>query len=79
MEPQLEIPDNIFLWSSSATPTDALRWRVNYRDALKMATQDILPNRPGRSFEREACHDDQSPTNSKTKTKNVGSRTRFVK
>ena len=44
---------NIFLWSSSATPTDAPRWRVKYRDALKMATQDILPNRPGRSFERE--------------------------
>ena len=44
---------NIFLWSSSATPTDATRWRAKYRDALKMATQDILPNRPGRSFERE--------------------------
>ncbi len=44
---------NIFLWSSSATPTDAPRWRVKYRDALKMATQEILPNRPGRSFERE--------------------------
>ena len=44
---------NIFLWSPSAMPSDAPRWRVKYRDALKQATQDKLPNRPGRSFERE--------------------------
>ena len=44
---------NIFLWSTSAAPSDAPGWRAKYRDALKMATQDKLPNRPGRSFERE--------------------------
>jgi hypothetical protein len=42
---------NIFLWSSSAT--DAPRWRAKYIQALTIATQDKLPNRPGRSFERE--------------------------
>ena len=42
---------NIFLWSSSAS--DASQWRSQYRKALIIATQDKLPNRPGRSFERE--------------------------
>ena len=42
---------HIFLWSSSAT--DAPQWRAQYRKALTIATQDKLPNRPGRSFERE--------------------------
>ena len=42
---------NIFLWSSSAS--DAPRWRDKYRQALLIATPDKLPNRPGRSFERE--------------------------
>ena len=44
---------HIFLWSSSATPTDAAGWRAKYRQALTIATHDKLPNRPGRSFERE--------------------------
>ena len=43
---------NIFLWSSQAK--DSSGWRAKYRQALQMATQDKLPNRPGRSFEREA-------------------------
>ena len=43
---------NIFLWSSQAK--DASGWRAKYRQALLMATQDKLPNRPGRSFAREA-------------------------
>ena len=44
---------NVFLWSSSATTTDAPHWRLKYRHALQIATHDQLPNRPGRSFERE--------------------------
>lgn len=43
---------NIFLWSSQAR--DSSGWRAKYRQALLMATQDKLPNRPGRSFVREA-------------------------
>ena len=43
---------NIFLWSSHAR--DSAGWRAQYRQALLIATQDKLPNRPGRSFEREA-------------------------
>lgn len=43
---------NIFLWSSQAR--DSSGWRAKYRQALLMATQDKLPNRPGRSFQREA-------------------------
>lgn len=43
---------NIFLWSSQAK--DSSGWRAKYRQALRIATQDKLPNRPGRSFEREA-------------------------
>ena len=43
---------NIFRWSSQAK--DASGWRAKYRPALLIATQDKLPNRPGRSFEREA-------------------------
>ncbi|MCX7417989.1 MAG: IS4 family transposase, partial [Planctomycetia bacterium] len=42
---------HIFLWSSQAK--DASGWRAKYRQALLMATQDKLPNRPGRSFARE--------------------------
>lgn len=42
---------NIFLWSSQAK--DSSGWRAKYRQALLMATQDKLPNRPGRSFARE--------------------------
>lgn len=42
---------NIFLWSSQAK--DSSGWRAKYRQALIIATQDKLPNRPGRSFERE--------------------------
>ena len=44
---------NIFLWSSSATLTDAAGWRAKYRQALTIAAHDKLPNRPGRSFKRE--------------------------
>lgn len=44
---------NIFLWSSSASPTDAPSWRAKYQQALTIAAHDKLPNRPGRSFERE--------------------------
>lgn len=43
---------HIFLWSSQAK--DSSGWRAKYRQALLIATQDKLPNRPGRSFEREA-------------------------
>lgn len=43
---------HIFLWSSQAK--HASGWRAKYRQALLMATQDKLPHRPGRSFEREA-------------------------
>ena len=43
---------HIFLWSSQAQ--DASGWRAKYRPALRMATQDKLPHRPGRSFKREA-------------------------
>ena len=42
---------HIFLWSSQAK--DSSGWRAKYRQALLIATQDKLPNRPGRSFERE--------------------------
>ena len=34
--------------------TDAANWRAAYEQALKYAMQDKLPNRPGRTFEREA-------------------------
>lgn len=34
--------------------TDASHWREKYREALSYATMDKLPNRPGRSFKREA-------------------------
>lgn len=44
---------NIFLGSSSASLTDAPRWRANYRQALTIAAHDKLPNRPGRSCDRE--------------------------
>ena len=37
----------------SAMFTDAAQWRDKYRTALSYATLDKLPNRPGRSFERE--------------------------
>jgi hypothetical protein len=38
----------------SAMFTDAEAWRQRYRLALYYAMQDKLPNRPGRSYEREA-------------------------
>lgn len=38
----------------SAMFTDAESWRDRYRQALYYATHDKLPNRPGRSYEREA-------------------------
>lgn len=41
-----------FLWSSMHT--DAAAWRHQYRIALSYAMRDKLPNRPGRSFPREA-------------------------
>lgn len=43
---------NTFLLS--AMFTDAKAWRERYRLALYYAMQDKLPNRPGRSYEREA-------------------------
>ena len=43
---------HIFLWSSQAQ--DSSGWRAKYRPALRMATPDKLPHRPGRSFKREA-------------------------
>ena len=43
-----------FLWSKMFT--DAVSWRNQYRKALSYAMKDKLPNRPGRSFEREAYH-----------------------
>jgi Transposase DDE domain len=33
---------------------DATTWQDRYAKALKIASRDILPNRPGRSFERRA-------------------------
>ena len=42
---------HIFLWSSQAQ--DFSSWRTKYSQAFLIATQDKLPNRPGRSFERE--------------------------
>ena len=38
----------------SAMYTDAESWRERYRTALHYAMQDKLPNRPGRTYEREA-------------------------
>jgi len=43
-----------FLWSKSFTEPAA--WRDQYRKALGYAMQDKIPNRPDRSFEREAYH-----------------------
>ena len=34
--------------------TDASQWREKFRIALEIATKDKLPNRPGRSYPREA-------------------------
>lgn len=34
--------------------TDAFQWREKFRIALNIATKDKLPNRPGRSYPREA-------------------------
>lgn len=62
----------IFLWE--APPTDALGWYERYRRALGYATKDKLPNRPGRSYEREAYH--RQPKSShfkKRKPKDSGS------
>ena len=41
-----------FLWSSLYT--NAVECRTEYHRALKCAMKDKLPNRPGRSYEREA-------------------------
>lgn len=38
----------------SAMYTDPDRWRTKYQQALRYAMQDKLPNRPNRSYEREA-------------------------
>ena len=38
----------------SAMHTDAAAWRAEYRQALRIAMQDKLPNRPGRTYDREA-------------------------
>jgi hypothetical protein len=38
----------------SAMFTDAVQWRARYDTALRYAMLDKLPNRPGRTFEREA-------------------------
>jgi hypothetical protein len=38
----------------SAMHTEPAAWRAQYREALRIAMQDKLPNRPGRSYEREA-------------------------
>jgi hypothetical protein len=38
----------------SAMYTDAQSWRERYRQALSYAMYDKLPNRPGRSYKREA-------------------------
>jgi len=43
-----------FLWSKIFT--NAAECRTEYRDAMNCAMKDKLPNRPGRSFEREAYH-----------------------
>lgn len=43
-----------FLWSKLFT--DAAECRTKYRDALNCAMKDKLPNRPGRTFDREAYH-----------------------
>lgn len=36
--------------------TTAAAWREGYQEALHYAMKDKLPNRPGRSYEREAYH-----------------------
>ena len=38
----------------SHTHTNAENWRLQFHQALRCATKDKLPNRPGRSFKREA-------------------------
>lgn len=38
----------------SKSSTDPAQWRDHYRRALHMAMRDKLPNRPGRSYKREA-------------------------
>lgn len=43
---------SIFLLSQMYT--EAANWRAQYETALKDAMKDKLPNRPGRSYEREA-------------------------
>jgi hypothetical protein len=45
---------NIFLLETKFTT--AARWRAGYQEALHYAMQMKLPNRPNRSFEREAYH-----------------------
>lgn len=35
-------------------PCSASEWQVRYADALRIASKDKLPNRPGRSFKRKA-------------------------
>ena len=42
------------LYLLSQSDTDPIRWRDRFRTALGYATQDKLPNRPGRSYPREA-------------------------
>lgn len=44
----------IFLWSKIFT--DAAECRTEFRDAMNCAMKEKLPNRPGRSFAREAYH-----------------------
>ncbi len=52
-----------FLWSHIFT--DAADCRAQYRKALNVAMKDKLPNRPGRSFEREAYHRQHKATSFK--------------
>ena len=69
---------NIFLWSSQAQ--DSSGWRAKYRQALLIATQDKLPNRPGPSFERDTYARRQKSTPiQKAKTQNPRTQTRLLK
>lgn len=44
----------IFLWEKTFFSPE--EWRRQYDWALSVAQKEILPNRPGRSYEREAYH-----------------------
>jgi len=38
----------------SQPPCSASEWQARYAEALRIASKDKLPNRPGRSYKRKA-------------------------